>query len=57
MIEFDFETLRALGLTPSIASQAAQLSPQEPGLRLARVVEVQRDRFTLDDGRIEHPVR
>ncbi|WP_457324647.1 ribosome small subunit-dependent GTPase A [Roseateles sp. P5_E11] len=55
MIEFDFETLHALGLTPAIASRAVQL-PQphdEPGLRLARVVEAQRDCFTLHDGYTE----
>ncbi|MGM9481395.1 ribosome small subunit-dependent GTPase A [Roseateles sp. NT4] len=57
MIDIEFEALRALGLTPAIASQAAQLNTSEPGLRLARVIEVQRDRFTLDDGRIEHTAR
>ncbi len=57
MIEFEFETLRALGLTPAIASNAAQLATAEPGLRLARVIETQRDCFTLHDGRTEHVAR
>jgi ribosome biogenesis GTPase / thiamine phosphate phosphatase len=57
MIEFEFETLRALGLTPALASRAAQLVTPEPGMRLARVMEAQRDCFTLHDGRAERPAR
>lgn len=57
MIEFDFETLHALGLTPAIARRAAQLAAPEQGLRLARVVEAQRDCFMLHDGRTEQPAR
>lgn len=53
MIEFDFEALHAFGLTPAIASRAAQTIAPEPELRLARVIEVQRDCFTLHDGRSE----
>ncbi|RZA14372.1 MAG: ribosome small subunit-dependent GTPase A [Lysobacteraceae bacterium] len=53
MIEINFETLHALGLTPALASRAAQLTAPEPELRLARVTEVQRDCFTLHDGRTE----
>lgn len=53
MIDIEFETLQALGLTPAIASRAAQITAPEPGLRLARVTESQRDCFTLHDGRTE----
>lgn len=54
MIDIDVEPLHALGLTHTLAARAAQRSAPEPGLRLARVVETQRDRFTLHDGRAEH---
>lgn len=53
MIESNFEALHALGLTPAIASRAAQLIPTETPLRLARVTELQRDCLTLHDGSIE----
>lgn len=56
MIEFDFETLLGLGLTRAVASRAEQLPP-EPGKRLARLVEVQRDCVTLHDGRAEQTAR
>jgi ribosome biogenesis GTPase len=55
MIDIDFETLQALGLSQAIAARAAQLST--PDLRLARVTEAQRDCFTLHDGRFELPAR
>jgi len=57
MIEINFETLSALGLTPAIASRAAQSAAPEPGQRLARVTEAQRDCFTLDDGLTERQAR
>jgi ribosome biogenesis GTPase len=57
MIDIPFESLHALGLTQAIASRAAQLTAPEPGLRLARVIEVQRDCLTLHDGRAEQPAR
>jgi ribosome biogenesis GTPase / thiamine phosphate phosphatase len=57
MIDFDFEALRSLGLTPTLAGLAAQLDTPASGLRLARVVEVQRDRVTLHDGRGEFTAR
>jgi ribosome biogenesis GTPase len=61
MIDIEFETLQALGLTPAIAARAAQIATQlttpSPGLRLARVTESQRDCFTLHDGRLEHQAR
>lgn len=57
MIDIDFEALQGLGLTPAIAHRAAQLTVSDPPVRLARVVEAQRDRFTLHDGRIERTAR
>ncbi|MFT7773951.1 ribosome small subunit-dependent GTPase A [Roseateles sp.] len=57
MIELDFETLQALGLTHTIAGRAAQLAPPDAGTRLARVTESQRDCFTLHDGRAELQAR
>lgn len=57
MIDIDFEALRAFGLTPTIASRAVQRIAPEPGLRLARVTETQRDCVTLHDGRGEHQAR
>ena len=57
MIDINFETLRALGLTQAIAGRAAQLSLSEPGLRLTRVTELQRDCLTLHDGHAEQPAR
>ena len=57
MIDIDFETLQALGLTPLIASRAAQLGAPEPNSRLARVIESQRDCFTLHDGHGERLAR
>lgn len=57
MIDIDVEPLHALGLTPTFAARAAQLPTPEPGLRLARVIETQRDRFTLHDGRGERPAQ
>lgn len=57
MIDLDFETLHALGLTPLIATRAAQLAASPPGTRLARVIESQRDCFMLHDGRAERQAR
>ena len=57
MIEIPFEALRPLGLTPAIASRAAQLEPSASRLSLARVTEVQRDCVTLHDGLIEQTAR
>ena len=51
MIDIDFEALRAFGLTPTLASRAVQRIAPEPGMRLARVIEAQRDCVTLHDGR------
>jgi ribosome biogenesis GTPase len=49
MIEFDFESLRAIGLSPACAQQLVSLQA-DAGLP-ARVTEVQRDWVTLHDGR------
>jgi len=57
MIDINFEPLQAFGLTPSIAHSAAQLTTSEPGVRLARVIETQRDRVLLHDGSFEHQAR
>jgi ribosome biogenesis GTPase len=57
MIDINFETLRALGLTHAIASRAVQLTCPDGGMRLARVTEVQRDCLTLHDGSTEQQAR
>lgn len=57
MIDIEFETLRALGLTHAVANRAMQLAASEPATRLARVIEAQRDCFTLHDGRVEQQAR
>lgn len=57
MIEIDVEALRSFGLTQAIAQRAGQLNTAEPGLRLARVTEVQRDCVGLHDGRAERSAR
>jgi len=54
MIEFDFEALAPLGLTPAIIQGAQQAAPADvPGLSLVRVVEVHRESARLHDGRAE----
>ena len=57
MIDIEFEALQPFGLTPAITSRALHLTAPEPGLRLARVTETQRDCFTLHDGRNEVQAR
>lgn len=57
MIDIHFESLQAFGLTPAIAQAAAQLTSAEPALRLARIIEMQRDRVVLHDGALEHQAR
>jgi ribosome biogenesis GTPase / thiamine phosphate phosphatase len=49
----DFEALRAIGLTQALVAQMFNLQI-EPGDRLMRVTEIQRDRLRLHDGRAEH---
>jgi len=58
MIEIRFEKLRTIGLGPAILVQLGSLSPEPPaGCRLMRIVEVQRDAFTLHDGEQEQRAR
>src|SRR5205823_14191679 len=49
MIDIDFEKLRAIGLTPPVASRLAALDTPE-GARVMRAIETQRDCCTLHDG-------
>lgn len=61
MLEFDFEVLSGLGLTPALASRAAALgaSIEADGnaLHLARIVEVHRETVALHGGRDELSAR
>jgi len=58
MIDFDFPALQRIGFHPHFVPQLAASLPQQrhPG-RLARVTSVERDAFTLDDGRSSFPAR
>lgn len=49
----DFQALRTIGLTQALVAQMFQLHT-EPGDRLMRITEVQRDRLRLHDGHAEH---
>ena len=57
MIDIEFESLQALGLSSLIATRAAQLAARDLPIRLARVTESQRDCFVLHDGRSELQAR
>lgn len=57
MIDFDFASLRTIGLTQAIIAQLPALGDQLPGTCLARVTEVQRDWLTVHDGASEHAAR
>ena len=51
MIEFDFELLAALGLTPAMASRATALDVSESASRqLLRITEVHRESVRVHDG-------
>ncbi|KFI05908.1 ribosome small subunit-dependent GTPase A [Massilia sp. BSC265] len=54
MIDIDFPTLHGIGFKQHFVQQIAAASPHG---RLARVTSVQRDWFTLDDGREAFPAR
>ncbi|WP_233259392.1 ribosome small subunit-dependent GTPase A [Ramlibacter sp. WS9] len=57
-MEINFEQLRPIGLTQSIANQLYTLKdPLPDGARLMRITEVQRDWFGLGDGPLEHRAR
>lgn len=63
MIDFDFERLRPLGLTPALAGAALNLGEVPAGAdaantaQLMRVTEVHRETLRLDDGEREHSAR
>lgn len=62
MLEFDFEALSGLGLTPALASRAAALhgtvgTSDGEAFHLSRVTEVHRETVVLHDGRDERSAR
>ncbi len=58
MIDFDFEELRPIGLTQAIVNSLGALQETTPpASRLMRIVETQRDWFTLHDGDAQHRAR
>ena len=51
MLEFDYEALSALGLTPSLAARASALDVEvDDAHRLARIVELHRETVIVHDG-------
>ena len=62
MLEFDFEVLSELGLTPALASRAAAVAvdidaTEESRLHLLRITEVHRETVVVHDGREELSAR
>jgi len=60
MIDFDFDRLQALGLTPALASQAVTLAmtmPSEPALHLMRLTGLHRETVQVHDGADERSMR
>lgn len=58
MIEMDYPALQAIGLTPSLINAAFSLTEASlPGVRLARIIEVARNRFTVHDGAQSFPLQ
>jgi len=58
MVEFDFEMLSSLGLTPALAHRAASLPmPEGVGVNLLRVTEVHRESVRLHDSGSERSAR
>jgi ribosome biogenesis GTPase / thiamine phosphate phosphatase len=58
MLEFEFEVLSSLGLTPSLASSAAGVAAaQTDNTQLMRITEVHRETVVLDDGRADFRAR
>ena len=58
MLQFDFEALGALGLTPALASRAvAAYGGREDEARLVRITEVHRETVTCHDGVAERSAR
>ncbi|NHZ62995.1 ribosome small subunit-dependent GTPase A [Massilia genomosp. 1] len=57
MIHIDFESLRTIGLTQSVASQLATIDQAPEGTRLVRVTQVHRDWAVIHDGVAESRAR
>lgn len=57
MIDFDFASLRTIGLTQAIASSLHMLCATPAGARLVRVTQVHRDAVTIHDGEREWQAR
>jgi ribosome biogenesis GTPase len=57
MIDIDFESLRLIGLTQTIASQLHLLRRAPADARLVRITEIQRDWLTVQDGHAEFRAR
>ncbi|MBI5276873.1 MAG: ribosome small subunit-dependent GTPase A [Burkholderiales bacterium] len=57
MTDFAFERLRPFGLTNAIVNRLGLHDPAADAHRLMRVMETQRDEFTLHDGSAEHSAR
>ena len=61
MLQFDFETLAALGLTPALASRAVDVHAQAGGTdsaaSLVRITEVHRETVACHDGDAESSAR
>jgi ribosome biogenesis GTPase len=57
MIDIDFESLRLIGLTQTIASQAHLLHDAPADTRLVRITEIQRDWLTVHDGHTDFRAR
>jgi ribosome biogenesis GTPase len=57
MIDIDFESLRLIGLTQTVASQLHLLHDAPVDARLVRITEIQRDWLTVHDGRAEFRAR
>ncbi|NRR32448.1 ribosome small subunit-dependent GTPase A [Oxalobacteraceae bacterium] len=56
MSDIDFESLRRIGLTHTIASQLHLLDHPAPA-QLVRIIEIQRDWLTVHDGQSEYKAR
>lgn len=57
MLDIDFDRLRPIGMTPAIAQALWQLEETEPGERVVRVIEVQRETVQVHDGVDEFAAR
>ncbi|MEO7391589.1 MAG: ribosome small subunit-dependent GTPase A [Ramlibacter sp.] len=58
MIDIHFENLRHIGLSQYVANHLGACASASPNaLRLMRIVETQRDWFTLHDGEAQHRAR